>query len=230
VDSVAKRCEKIQDGVRVTAARKRSGSSGKRVREVKQALYRELVLEAAVSVFAEHGYEDAKMEEIAQASGIALGTLYSVFAGKAEIFSTLHEQADQELLRRAVEFVRDLEDPLEVVLAGVRAYTEYFLQHPGLLRMHLAEGHTWGTEEAGAGSRARTQAWRSGVEMLSRAFARCIEEGVFMEGDPQLMARMMVAMQQVQLAHWIETGMQRPHEEVVEEMIEQVRRSFCRQR
>jgi AcrR family transcriptional regulator len=214
----------------VAARGKRRSAQGSRVREVKQALYRELVLEAAVSVFAEHGYEDAKMEEIAQASGIALGTLYSVFSGKAEIFRTLHEQVDSELLSRAVECVRDLDDPLEVVLAGVRAYTEYFLQHPDLLRMHLAEGHTWGTEEAGAGNRARTEAWRAGVEMLARAFARCIEEEIFVDGDPQLMARMMVAMQQVQLAHWVETGMQRSRQDVVEEMVEQVERSFRRSR
>jgi len=213
----------MSEGARVAATKRRT-----KVRQGKQALYRELVLEAAQEVFAEYGYDDAKMEEISRASGLALGTLYTVFSGKAEIFRAVHESADQELLRRAAACVQGLENPLEIVLAGVRTYTEYFLQHPDLLRMHLAEGQTWGTEGAGVGSRERTEAWRAGVEMLTRAFAHCIEVGVFVPGDPQLMARMMIAMQQVQLAHWMEGDMERPHEEVVEEMIEQVKRSFCR--
>ena len=206
------------------AARKRPS----RAREIKQARYRELVLEAAQSVFAEHGYDDAKMEEIAAEAGLALGTLYTVFSGKAEIFRSVHEEMDRELLRRGQECVRGLADPVEVVLAGVRTYTEFFLEHPNLLKMNLAEGQTWGTEEAGAGMRERTDAWRSGIEMLRRSFARCIDEDRFVEGNPTVMARMMIAMQQVQLAYWLETGMVQPHEKVVESILEQVKRSFVR--
>jgi AcrR family transcriptional regulator len=198
------------------------------VREAKQALYRRLVLEAAERVFAEKGYDDAKMEEIGRESGLALGTLYSVFAGKAGIFRALHEAADRELLARAAACVRGVRDPLDALLAGVRAYTEYFLEHPDLLRMHLREGLSWGIEGAGAGSRERTEAWRAGVEMLTHAVARCIESGVFVESDPRLVARTMIAMQQVQLAHWVETGMRTPPEQVVREMGEQVERAFRR--
>ena len=100
----------------VTAAGQRSAR-----REGKRALYRERVLEAAQGVFAEHGYDDAKMEEISREAGLALGTLYSVFSGKAEIFRAVHESADRELLRRAGACVRESDDPLERVSAGLRA-------------------------------------------------------------------------------------------------------------
>ena len=42
------------------------------------------------------------------------------------------------------------------------------------------------------------------------------------------MARVMIAMQQVQLADWVERGMRRSAEELVAEMTLQVRRCFCR--
>jgi hypothetical protein len=42
------------------------------------------------------------------------------------------------------------------------------------------------------------------------------------------MTRMMISMQQVQLAHWVESGMTRAAPEVVGEIEAQVRRSFCR--
>ena len=206
------------------AARRRS----QKVREAKQALYRELVLEAAERVFAAKGYDDAKMEEIARESGLSLGTLYSVFSGKAEVHRAVHEAADAELLRRGLEGARGVEDPLEALLGGIRGYTGYFLDHPDFLRMNLQGGITWGTEEAGAHSRERTEAWKRGVEMLAFAVGRCIDAGVFPPGDPHLLARMMTAMQQVQLAHWLETGMQEPPHEVVERITGDVRRMFAK--
>lgn len=199
-----------------------------KVREAKQALYRQLVLDAAERIFAEKGYEDAKMEEIAGAAGIALGTLYSVFSGKAELFRAIHEGADEELLERAVRSGRGLHDPLEIVLAGVRAYTEYFLEHPDLLRMQLREGLTWGAAGESPRGRERTRSWRAGKERLSAAFARCIEAGVFIDRDAEMLARMMIAMQQVQLAHWVEGGMRADPAEVLDRIALDVERFFRR--
>lgn len=48
-----------------------------RARQARQALYRDLVLEAAEATFAEHGVESSKMEQIAEASGLSLGTVYA---------------------------------------------------------------------------------------------------------------------------------------------------------
>jgi len=206
------------------AARRRK----QQVREAKQELYRQLVLEAAERIFADKGYERAKMEEIARESGLSPGTVYTVFDGKAEVFRALHEAGDEELLRCGVELARGIQNPLEMLLAGVRGYTGYFLTHPDFLRMHLREGFTWGTEQSGAQSQGRTQAWRQGVEVLTAAVQRCIDAGIFHEGDPGIQARMMIAMQQVQLAYWVEQGMTRPPEEIVEEVETHVRRAFCR--
>jgi AcrR family transcriptional regulator len=198
----------------------------RRVRAAKQALYRELILAAAERVFGQRGYDDAKMEEIARETGLSLQTVYGVFAGKAEIYRELHEAGDRALLQRAAESVRGIEDPWQALRAGVRAYALYFLEHPDFLRMQLREGLTWGSESVAAGSRARSQAWRSGVDMLTTAFARCIERGLFVARDPRLLARMMVAMQQVELAHWLEGGMREPPEAVLREIETQLERSF----
>lgn len=195
--------------------------------EAKQEAYRGLILEAGERVFGARGYDDARVEEIAREAGLAVGTLYSVFRGKAEIYQSIHEAADRELLERSTRSGRALEDPLEVLLAGVRAYVEFFCARPDFLRMHLAEGRAWSTIEAAGGNRARTEAWEAGLEMLTGAFRRCIEAGIFIESDARLSARTMIAMQQVQLADWIEHGMKREPQELVEAMLAQVRRAFA---
>jgi AcrR family transcriptional regulator len=198
-----------------------------RVRRARSALYRQLVLEAAERVFAEKGAADTKMEEIAAESGLSLGTVYSVYSGKAGIVRAIHESRLAEVLQRTIDVARGVRDPLERLLRGVRATLEFFVLHPEYLRLHLREGYAWGLGDAAAASREQAAAWREGVAMQRALFARGVEEGLFHPGDPELMARMMIALQQVQLARWVETGMQRQPEELAAEMDQLVRRCFC---
>jgi AcrR family transcriptional regulator len=198
----------------------------RKAREAKEELYRRLILEAAQHVFARKGYDDAKVGEVAEASGVSLQTLYSVFPGKADIYRAVHESGDQALHSRAVECSQGVTDPLAALLAGLRATTLYFLEHPDFLRLRLHGGFTWGTEASAAGSGARTKAWRAALDMLSTACLRCIETGIFVDRDPAMLARLTVSMQQVELAHWLEGGMLGEPAEIADALEAQVERSF----
>jgi AcrR family transcriptional regulator len=200
----------------------------KKARRAKEDLYRQLVLTAAQSVFAEKGYDDAKIGEIAEVSGISLQTLYSVFPGKAVIYQAIQEAGDRELHARAVESSQRVADPLGTMLAGLRATTVYFLEHPDFLKLRLHGGFTWGAEASAAGNRRRTKAWRAALDMLRVACTRCIDEGIFVDRDPNLLARMVVSIQQVELAHWLEGGMKAEPDRVATEIGEQVERAFRR--
>ncbi|HET6418498.1 MAG TPA: TetR/AcrR family transcriptional regulator, partial [Polyangiales bacterium] len=50
-----------------------------RARSAKASMYRSLVTASAEHLFATQGYEKTKIQDIAAASGLSLGTLYSVF-------------------------------------------------------------------------------------------------------------------------------------------------------
>jgi AcrR family transcriptional regulator len=198
----------------------------KKAKRAKEGLYRQLVLDAAQSVFAEKGYDDAKIGEIAEESGISLQTLYSVFPGKANIYQAIQESGDRELHDRALESSQQFSDPLGTMLAGLRATTLYFLENPDFLRLRLLGGFTWGAEASAAGSRGRTEAWRAALDMLRVSCTRCIDAGIFIDRDPMLLARMVVSLQQVELAHWLEGGMTTEPESVADELEEQVERAF----
>jgi AcrR family transcriptional regulator len=98
-------------------ATSRSRKGNGRTQEARQALYRDLVLEAAEATFGEHGVKNSKMEQIAEAAGLSLGTVYAVFRGKASIVDALRERRLREVLERAGVAVRDLSDPLETLIA-----------------------------------------------------------------------------------------------------------------
>lgn len=74
----------------------------------RRARTRERLLEAAVGLFAERGFEGSSVEDIARAAGFTKGAVYSNFRTKEELFLAVFEaQTDQLLttLREAVETV-----------------------------------------------------------------------------------------------------------------------------
>ena len=62
------------------------------LRQERQIQTRESLLQAAIEVFSERGYQGATMEEIARRAGVAKGTTYLHFADKADLFYAVFEQ------------------------------------------------------------------------------------------------------------------------------------------
>ena len=63
--------------------------------DTKQALKRERILCAANRLFVTHGYRKTSVEDIAQAAGVAKGTVYLYYTNKAELL--LHAIASEQL-------------------------------------------------------------------------------------------------------------------------------------
>lgn len=196
-------------------------------REARRAAYRDLVLQAAGDAFARQGVPNTKMEDLASEAGLSLGTLYSVYRGKAEIVDALHEARLREIHAASVAAEEAEAEPLDALLAGSRAYVRYFIEHPDYLRMYIDEGSNWGVRGSMGRESGRAAVWEQGVAQLAAIVARGIEAGVFEPGRPDALARMMLAMQQVQLADWLAEGMTRAPEDVIAEVEGLIRRALC---
>ena len=206
---------------------RRPGSEA--ARRARGELYRRLVIEAGEIVFAERGFDAAKMQDVAQEAGVSLGTLYRCFAGKAELYRAIHTLRGEELWARCQAALAPAGPPLENLLAVVGAYVQYLAEQPPYLRMHLAEGNAWGFGQRFAG-RVQAEAWERGHALEVELFREGIRQGVFVDRDPSLLVRMMAAAQQVQLAHWVENGMPGGPEQIARDAREHVVRAFCRER
>lgn len=64
---------------------------------MRSAERRNQILDNAVGVFAQKGYEQASITNICEASGIARGTLYQYFPNKNRLFRTVLEEYAQKL-------------------------------------------------------------------------------------------------------------------------------------
>ena len=206
-------------------ARKRAAQE--QARNARKSAYQSLVIEAAGAAFARQGIPQTKMEDLAEEAGISLGTLYSVYKGKAEIVDALHESRLKEIHSASVEAEIAEASPFDALLAGSRAYLTYFVERPDYLRMYLDEGANWGVRDSMDRESKRAAVWADGVAQLASIFERGIEAGVFEAGQPNRLARVMLAMQQVLLADWFEDGMSASAEELLEEVEVLLRRTFC---
>lgn len=60
---------------------------------------RELILDAARTLFAQKGYEETTIPEIARVAGVAVGTVYLYFRNKHELLTNVAVDIDAEILQ-----------------------------------------------------------------------------------------------------------------------------------
>ncbi|HEB88978.1 MAG TPA: TetR family transcriptional regulator [Deltaproteobacteria bacterium] len=179
-----------------------------RARALREGVYRDAVCEAAEELFAEHGIEATKVDEIAAAAGISIATLYSVFeGGKNEVIRQIHRERLAELVRFATEEVAGAGSAAERLRRATRSSVAFFTAHPHYLRMHLREGHAWCMPEAvAARTREGAESWSDGVGAMIEIIASGVARGEFCANDPRRAGKAVVMLQQLHLADWIEAG------------------------
>lgn len=110
----------------------------------------EKILDAALDVFAERGYQDATVDEIASTARTSKGGIYFHFPGKDAIFLALLDRSASLLLARVGERVAAEADPIAKVDAALLALVQVFGAHRSLARLFLIESR-------GAGPRFHAQ-------------------------------------------------------------------------
>ncbi|HEY2479656.1 MAG TPA: TetR/AcrR family transcriptional regulator [Solirubrobacterales bacterium] len=97
---------------------------------------RELILDGAVPVFGERGYEGASMTAIAEAAGITPAVIYDHFSSKAELQIELLERQTAQLLEFVGAALAAAPEDLEARLrAGADAYFRFVEEHRSAWRM-----------------------------------------------------------------------------------------------
>jgi AcrR family transcriptional regulator len=96
---------------------------------------RELILDAALEVFARRGFHGSSIDEIAQAAGVSKALIYEHFPSKRDLHVSLLERNVQEIFERLAEAAAT-SDPGEVRLrAGVDAFLDFVETRRDAFRM-----------------------------------------------------------------------------------------------
>ena len=128
---------------------------------------RKRILDAAIRVFADHGYHAARVGDIAEDAGVAHGLLYHYFASKDEVLRTIFTENWGELIGR-FRAVEATHEPAPKKLEGIaKMLLRTWRNDPALVTVMVREV-------------ARSHQLQDRVDEVREAFAivqRVIEEG-----------------------------------------------------
>jgi AcrR family transcriptional regulator len=182
---------------------------------------RERIMEGAMGVFAERGYQESSMAQIARRAGITAAVIYDHFPSKAALQVELLERQTEELLAFvAAALERSPAETGERLRAGVDAFFRFVEEHGFVWRMLFRDPPS-DPEVAAAYRRLSAQAME-GIAAFIQAGAG---DALAIYPDPEQAAEMfaeMVRMSQNGLAAWWYEHREVPREVIVQRMLD-----FC---
>jgi TetR/AcrR family transcriptional regulator len=145
---------------------------------------REAILTAAEAVFAEHGFEGARIDTIAEVSGFNKTLIFRYFGDKLGLYAEVLRRID----RQAIELQAQLLEPLladETIVSDAHqfraflttalgAFFDYMVAHPHVMRMTIWE-HAEGWQTY---SKIASLFESEGLEQLEALFSRAQQAGL----------------------------------------------------
>lgn len=161
-----------------------------RKRVLKPQRRRQEILEAALRLFNERGFESTTVADIAGAAGAAKGTVYLYFPSKEDVLRGLYEAFYEGLgahftgiITRLVEdreagAIRDYRDAIDRVFDGLMSYS---LENKDLCRLLIDAGPQLHRQR---GARAEDEF----VHFMARSFEEATRQGRMHTSDPDMTA------------------------------------------
>jgi AcrR family transcriptional regulator len=100
---------------------------------------REAILDAAVALFAEHGYADADTQALADRLQVGKGTLYRYFPSKRDLFLAAADRVMRRLSEQVDRAIEHVPEPLERIERAIEAYLEFFAGQPQFVELLIQE-------------------------------------------------------------------------------------------
>lgn len=110
-------------------------SNDKKPKTARGKRTRDKLLQAAEIEFGDKGFHAAAISGITYRAGVALGTFYTYYASKEEIFHDLVTYMSHRTRRWIAERVAGAPDRMAAERLGIEAYIEFARQHKGIYRI-----------------------------------------------------------------------------------------------
>lgn len=106
---------------------------------------RDRIIEAAIYEFAEHGFDSANINVIAQKAGISVGSIYKYFGSKEDLFLTVIHTGVETLkgvLEEIMHGEEDLPRRIEKIIRAIQSYSRSNAQLTKLYNEMATESHS----------------------------------------------------------------------------------------
>ncbi len=183
-------------------------------REREKLKQRQEMLAAALELFSEKGFHNVSMQEIAQKSEFAIGTLYKFFKNKEDLYKALMlEQAEKfrEALTNAIE---ESTDEIEKLRNYVKTKGQFFRENISMVRLYFAETRGASFNITAGLDREIRDRYVPFLETLASIFKNGIERKRFVKiADPYYLAISIESLTNGFLFLWLEAPERHPYPE-----------------
>lgn len=100
---------------------------------------KEEILRTATELFAEQGFSDAITQALAERLQVGKGTIYRHFPSKRDLFLAAADRVMRKLQEKILASIAGVEDGLEQVSHGIRAFLSFFSEHPEYVELLIQE-------------------------------------------------------------------------------------------
>ncbi len=159
----------------------------RRKREHKQHIRH--ILDVSESIFAEKGFFQTTMRQIALKAEFALGTIYSYFGSKRQLYEKVIETKVNELVSSVTNETLDAPTVQGKIENFVRAKTTFFHKNLSFLRLYLAEVDVPRPDVHHILPKSVRDKYDSMLSDLTGVIWRGINEGLFKPMDARVVAK-----------------------------------------
>jgi AcrR family transcriptional regulator len=156
----------------------------RRQREKQQM--RRQILDTAMDLFIENGYEEVSIRRIADHIEYSPATIYLYFQDKDDILFVLHEEGFEKMIAEQAQ-VSDIADPLERLIRIGEVYVRFGLAHPEYYElMFILKNPMRKLKSDDAYCE-----WGCGIrsyDFLRQAVRDCVAAGFFTDADSEVLA------------------------------------------
>jgi TetR/AcrR family transcriptional regulator len=156
-----------------------------------QDLSRAQLLDAAEEVFGRKGFHEATLKEVAELAEFSVGSVYSFFDNKDDLFRQIFVRRGDEFMPAMREALRpDAGSPAEQLHRLVDFEIGFFRRHPRFGRLYLRYSSATMMAANREIDAAVAANYEESMRLQADLFARGQRVGVFRAGDPEVLARL----------------------------------------
>jgi TetR/AcrR family transcriptional regulator len=159
-------------------------------RQLHQDLSRTQLLDAAEEVFGARGFHDTTLKGIAELAEFSVGSVYSFFQNKDDLFLHVFLRRGEEFLPGMEAAATEGDDPVAQLHALVDFEVGFFREHPHFGRLYL---RTSSSSLPGGGlepSKQLSANFGRAMDVQAAIFRRGQAAGVLRDGDPDVLGRL----------------------------------------
>jgi len=159
-------------------------------RLLSQDVSRSQLLDAAEEVFGRKGFHETTLKEVAELAEFSVGSVYSFFDSKDDLFRQIFVRRGEEFLPGMHEILDEGGDPVDQLHRLVDFEVGFFRQHPRFGRLYLRYSSATMLSPDREIDLVMQDRYLEAMGLQADLFARGQAARVLRDGDPEVLARL----------------------------------------